>query len=216
MYIIKNNFFSAFKCIFYVILNLKNIQASFKTIGLVLYNPKKMINNLNFKFCMPMLSNFCLISFTFINPNMLCIAKNVVWNFINLKNKIIKHQSSFFIYLYELVDIQIKSIFKLMHKMVLLEIENKIFCMANELLNKWKKTKKTCVWIEWLFNVSKVSALQFLKSEICIEETNMSKNDNYMKEVILHVQCCGKCNQLEHNAWICELESVISKEKNDI
>ena len=44
----------------------------------------------------------------------------------------------------------------------------------------------------------------------------MSKNDNHTKEVILHVRRCGKCNQLGHNARICELKSVISKEKNDI
>ena len=100
--------------------------------------------------------------------------------------------------------------------MVLFETENKIFHMANELFNKWKKTKKTCIWIEWSFNVSKASVLQFLKSEICIKEINMSKNDNCMKEVILHVWCCGKCNQLGHNVWTCELESVVSKEKNDI
>ena len=81
-----------------------------------------------------------------------------------------------------------------MHKMVLLETENKIFCITNELFNKWKKIKKTCVWIEWLFNVSKTNALQFLKIEICIEEINMSKNDSCMKEIILHVWCCGKCN----------------------
>ena len=74
-----------------------------------------------------------------------------------------------------------------MHKMVLLEIENKIFYMANELFNKWKKIKKTCVLIEWLFNVLEVSVLQFLKNEICIEKINMSKNDNCMKEIILHV-----------------------------
>ena len=79
-----------------------------------------------------------------------------------------------------------------------------------------KKFKKIYVRIKWLFNVSKANALQFLKGEICIEETNMSKNDNCTKEVILHVQRCGKCNQLEHNVRICELESVVSKEKNDI
>ena len=44
----------------------------------------------------------------------------------------------------------------------------------------------------------------------------MSKNDSHTKEVILHVQHCGKCNQPGHNAQTCELESVISKEKNDI
>ena len=100
--------------------------------------------------------------------------------------------------------------------MVLFEAENKIFCTTNELFNKWKKIKKTCIQIKWLFNVSKTSALQFLKSEIYIEEINMSKNNSCMKEIILHVWHCGKCNQLGHNAWICELKSVVSKEKNDI
>ena len=105
IYITKNNFFFAFKCVFYVIINPKNIQINFKIIGFVSYNPEKMINNLDFKFHTLMLSNFCPINFTSINPNMPHTAKNIVWNFINLKNKITKHQSNFFIYLYELVDI---------------------------------------------------------------------------------------------------------------
>ena len=100
--------------------------------------------------------------------------------------------------------------------MVLLEIENKTFCITNELFNKQKKTKKIRVRIKQLFNVSETNALQFLKNKICIEETNMSKNNNCTKEVILHVQHCGKCNQFRHNAQTCELKSVISKEKNDI
>ena len=37
---------------------------------------------------------------------------------------------------------QIKDIFKLTDKMVLFEIENKIFCITNELFNKQKKIKK--------------------------------------------------------------------------
>ena len=44
----------------------------------------------------------------------------------------------------------------------------------------------------------------------------MSKNDSRTKEVISHVQHCGKCNQPGHNARICELKFVVSKEKNDI
>ena len=104
-YIIKNNFFLAFKHIFYVIINLKNIQINFRIINLILYNPKKMINNLDFKFYTPTLSNFCLINFTFINLNMLHTVKNAIQNFINLKNKIAKYQNNFFIHLYELVNI---------------------------------------------------------------------------------------------------------------
>ena len=145
IHITKNDFFFAFKCVFYIIINPKNIQANFRAIGLILYNPEKIIGGLDFKFHTSTLSNFCLMSFTSINLNMLCIAKNAVQNFINLKNKIAKHQNNFFIHLYELVDIQTKSISKLMHKMMLFEIENKTFCTTNELFNKQKKIKKTHV-----------------------------------------------------------------------
>ena len=58
--------------------------------------------------------------------------------------------------------------------------------------------------------------LQSLKGKICIEKINMSKNDSRTKEVISHVQRCGKCNQFGHNMRTCELKSVVSKEKNDI
>ena len=95
-----------------------------------------MIGNLNFKFCTLTLSNFCPINFISTNPNTLHTAKNAIRNFINLKNKIAKHQSNFFIYLYKLIDIQIKNIFKLTHKMVLFKTENKIFHTTNELLSK--------------------------------------------------------------------------------
>ena len=104
MYIIKNNFFFAFKHIFYVIISPKNIQTSFKVTGLVLYNLKKIINNLDFKLHMPMLSNSHPTNFISINSNTLYTAKNTIQNFINLKNKIAKHQSNFFIHLYKLID----------------------------------------------------------------------------------------------------------------
>ena len=78
MHITKNNFFFAFKCVFYVIINLKNIQANFRIISFVLYNLKKIINNLDFKFCTPILSNFYSTNFTSINPNTPCIVKNII------------------------------------------------------------------------------------------------------------------------------------------
>ena len=90
-YIIKNNFFFAFKCVFYVIINPKNIQTNFKAIGFVPYNPEKIIGGLDFKFHIPTLLNFCLMNFTSTNLNTPHTANNVVQNFINLKNKIAKH-----------------------------------------------------------------------------------------------------------------------------
>ena len=104
-YITKNNFFFAFKCVFYVIINPKNIQTSFKIINLILYNLKKMISGLDFKFHTLTPSNSCPTNFTSINPNMSRTAKNIVQNFINLKNKITKHQNNFSIHLYKLINI---------------------------------------------------------------------------------------------------------------
>ena len=103
-HITKNNFFPAFKHAFYAIINPKNIQTSFRTTGLVLYNPKKMINNLDFKLHTPTPSNSYLTNSTSTNPNTPRTAKDAVRNSINLKNKIVKHQSNSLIHLYKLVD----------------------------------------------------------------------------------------------------------------
>ena len=147
-HITKNNFFPAFKRAFYATINPKNIQANFKTTGLIPYNPKKMIGGLDFKLHTPTPSNSRPTNSTSTNPNTPRTAKNTVRNFINLKNKIAKHQSNSPTHLYKLVDTQAKSISKLTHKMMLLEAENKTLRTTNELLSKRKKTKKTHVRIE--------------------------------------------------------------------
>ena len=77
-HITKNNFFFAFKCVFYVIINPKNIQTGFKTTSLISYNPKKMIGNLDFKFHTPTPSNSHPMNFTSTNPNTPRTAKNAV------------------------------------------------------------------------------------------------------------------------------------------
>ena len=64
-----------------------------------------MICNLDFKLHTPTPSNSHLMNFISTNPNTPCTAKNAVQNFINLKNKIIKHQNNSFIHLYKLINI---------------------------------------------------------------------------------------------------------------
>ena len=135
MYIIKSNFF-VFKQIFYIIINSKNIQTNFKTIGFIPYNFNQILNYLNFKFCIFISLNMFQWNSDSINLNTFYTIKNVLQNSANLKSKIIKHYNYFFIHLYILISTQIKNIFKLTHKMVLLEIKNKKFYITNELFNK--------------------------------------------------------------------------------
>ena len=142
-HIIKNNFFFIFKQVFFVSMNEENVQIKFQTIDFMLYNPKIMINNLDFKFKTFILSNFCPTSIASMNPTMPKTAKNTVWNFIELKSKIVTHQNNSLNQLYNLVDVQTKSISTLMHQMILFKIKIKNFHTINEILNKHCKTKKT-------------------------------------------------------------------------
>ena len=114
------------------------------------------------------------------------MAKNVLQNFANLKFKIAKHYNNLFIYLYEPINIQIKNIFKLTHKIMLSKTKNKKFYTTNELLNKWKKIKKMDVWIEKLFNVQKTNILQSIKTKINWNKSNMFENKIYTKKWIAH------------------------------
>ena len=77
-YIISNNFFPGFKHVVFVIMNLENVQLDFKIINLVPYNPKKIIGNLDFKFCTFIFFNFYLVNFAFINLNTFYMVKNTV------------------------------------------------------------------------------------------------------------------------------------------
>ena len=81
------------------------------------------------------------MNFTFINLKMFCTTKNVIQNSVNLKFKIIMHWNNSFDYLYELINTYIKIAFKWTHKIILSEIENKIFYITNEFFNKPKKIK---------------------------------------------------------------------------
>ena len=93
-YIIKDNFFSIFKQIFFTSMGEENIQTKFQAIGFMLYNLKIIINNLDFKLKIFTLSNSYptnVVSTNLITPK---ITKDAVQNFIELKSKIITHQNN--------------------------------------------------------------------------------------------------------------------------
>ena len=142
-HITKNNFFLVFKQAFFISMNEKNIQTKFQAINLMPYNPKIMINNLDFKFKTFTPSSSHPINAVSTNPITSKTTKNAVQNSIELKSKIITHQNNSPNQLYNLIDAQIKNISTLTHQMILLKIKIKNFHTVNEILNKHYKTKKT-------------------------------------------------------------------------
>ena len=105
MYIIKDNFFLAFKQVFFASMGEENVQAEFQAINFMLYNLKIMINSLDFKSKTLTPSNSYLINVAFMNLIIPKIVKDAVQNSIELKSKIVIHQNNFSNQLYDLVDV---------------------------------------------------------------------------------------------------------------
>ena len=61
-YIIKIEFFAAFKNAFFISFNKVNIQEDFQKTGLILFNPETMIFKLNIQFCTFTFSGFYSIT----------------------------------------------------------------------------------------------------------------------------------------------------------
>ena len=105
IYIIKDDFFFAFKRAFHATIGPENVRVGFKATKLIPYDAEKMINNLNFKSYTFTPLNSRPPSSASINSNTPRTAKDALRDFINLKSRIAKHQSSFLTHLYELINI---------------------------------------------------------------------------------------------------------------
>ena len=105
MYITKDNFFLIFKQIFFISMGEKNIQTRFQMIDFMLYDPKIIINNLNFKLKTFTSSNFYSINIVSTNPIIPKTAKNAIQNSIELKSRIVTYQNNSLNQLYNLVDV---------------------------------------------------------------------------------------------------------------
>ena len=105
-----------------------------------------------------------------------------------------------------------KGISKLVYKMVLLKIKNKNLRTANEILNKYYKTKKTRLRTEELLNIFEANVLRSQKNIVRTGENNMCEKDDRIKGDELYVQCCSNCKQPGHNTRTCQTDSLVSKD----
>ena len=215
-HIIKDNFFFTFKQVFFVSMGEKNVQARFQVINFMPYNPEIVINSLNFRLKIFTLSNSHLTSIASTNLTTFKTAKDAVRSFIELLFKIVTHQNNSLNQLYNLIDVQIKSISTLMYQMILFEIKIKNFHTINEILNKHHKIKKIWLWTERSLNVFEANVLWSQKVFVQAGNSDMCERNACTKPNELCVWHCGNCNQFGHNVWICQIDSSSSKEKDNM
>ena len=119
-HITKKNFFDAFVEAFNTFITVSNIQVSFRAAGFVPFNLDLVISCLDFKLITPspptshpeMASSWV--------PKTPSNMYNVTQSSSTLKRKIANHQNSSPTHIFNMIDLQAKSISKLVHEMVLL------------------------------------------------------------------------------------------------
>ena len=100
--------------------------------------------------------------------------------------------------------------------MILLKTEIKNFCTTNEILNKHYKIKKIWLWTEKSLNIFKTNVLWLQKVSIQAKNSDICEKNTCTKSNELYIQCCNNCNQPSHNAWICQIDSLSSKKKDNM
>ena len=100
--------------------------------------------------------------------------------------------------------------------MILLKIKIKNFHTANEILNKCCKIKKIQLQIEKSFNVFEVNVLQLQKMFVQAGNGDMCERNTCTKLNESHIQHCNNCNQPNHNAQICQINSLSFKKKDNM
>jgi hypothetical protein len=141
-HITKEDFSDAFVEAFHASITANNIRAGFRAAGLVPFDPESVVFRLDPKPITPSppSSRPGGTSWVAKTPSN---AQEAILSSSTLRRKIEIHQGSSPIHIFDIIDLQVKSILKLAHEMVLLRVENKELRTANERLSKRSRIKKT-------------------------------------------------------------------------
>ena len=123
-HITKEDFFDAFVEAFHASVTANNIQAGFRAAGLVPFNPESVVSRLDPKPITLSPPSSHLGTATSWVPKTPSNAKEATLSSSTLKRKIQHHQGSSPTHIFDIIDLQAKSISKLAYKMVLLRAEN--------------------------------------------------------------------------------------------
>jgi hypothetical protein len=141
-HITKEDFFDAFVEAFHASNTANNIRAGFRAAGLIPFGPESVVSGLDPRPVIPSPPNSHPGTPTSWVPKTPSKAHKAAQSSSTLKRKIENHQGSSPTHIFDVIDLQAKSISKLAYEMVLLRAETKELHAANKRLSKRRKTKK--------------------------------------------------------------------------
>jgi hypothetical protein len=204
-HITKDDFFPAFKQAFFASMGEENVRAGFRATGLVPYNPEAVISRLDFKPRTPTPSNSRPGSAVSWDPKTPTTAIEAVRGSTILKSRIASHQNSSPTHLYEVVDAQAKGISKLAHRLVLLEAENRGLRIANEVLSKHRRAKKSRLQLGGSLSAPEAEAIRLEKGIVDARKGNTHEEVGRAEGAQLRTRCCGTCGNTGHNSRTCQV-----------
>jgi AraC-like DNA-binding protein len=213
-HITKEDDFDAFVEAFHASITANNIRAGFRASGLVPFDPESVVSRLDPKPITPSPPSSRPGTTTSWVPKTPSNAQEAKLSSSTLKRMIENHQGSSPTHIFDIIDLQAKSISKLAHGMVLLRAETKELRTANERLSKRRKTKKTRLQDGGSLSLQEATTLMGDKGfggRDC-EETSRSGGRTTAGE--LRVRLCSNCKKPGHKARTCQVVCETSEDSD--
>jgi hypothetical protein len=212
--ITKEDFFDAFVEAFHAFITANNIRAGFRAAVLVPFDPESVVSRLDPKPITPSPPGSRPGTATSWVAKTPSNAQEAILSSSTLKRKIETHQGSSPTHIFDIVDLQAKSISKLAHEMMLLRAENKELRTANERLSKRSRIKKT--------RLQDGRSLSLLEATVLMGDWGLGGQDfeetstsgGCITVAKPYVRLCSNCKKPGHNARTCQVVSEMS-EKSD-
>jgi AraC-like DNA-binding protein len=213
-HITKEDFFDAFVEAFHASITPNNIQAGFRAAGLVPFDPESVVSRLDPKPITPSPPSSRPGTAMSWAPKTPSNAQEAKLSSSTLKRKIENHQGSSPTHIFDIIDLQAKSISRLAHEMVLLRAETKELRTANERLSKRRRTKKTRLQDGGSLSLQEATILMSdwrLGGRDCEE---MSGGGDCITVSEPRVRLCSNCKKPGHNARTCQVVCETSEDSD--
>ena len=211
-HITKEDFFDAFVGAFHASVTVNNVRAGFRAAGLVPFDPESVISRLDPKPITPSPPNSRPGTSASWVPKTPSNAYDATRSSSTLKRKIENHQGSSPTHIFDIIDLQAKSMSKLAHEMVLLRAETKELRTANERLSNRRRTKKTRLQDGGSLSLQEATVLmgdRGLGGRDCEE---ISGSGGCITVAEPRVRLCSNCKKPGHNARTCQVVCETSEE----
>jgi hypothetical protein len=208
----KEDFFDAFIEAFSASMTPDNVRSGFRAAGIVPFDPESVVSRLNPKPATPSPPNSRPGTASSWVPKTPSTALEATQSSTVLKRKIAAHQGSSPTHIYDVIDLQAKSIAILSHQLVLLKAENRELRTVNERQSKRRRVRRTRLQDGGSLSIQEAEDLIAGKEVDKQLQKDIRESGRRTVGVEPRARRCGNCGKTGHNARTCQVAWETSDE----